>query len=171
MVAFSAHLQCDIFVEPDEKEIERILYMPSTSGNTYQNALGESVRVIPGVVYKLSVAILQSGLENDLAQLSDIKLNGISFGDCNPSGSEIACSFYNCFDDDSIKEVTSYSGLISVQLIYRKIPQHVCDCNLKPWACSPKSGYSGHIPNRSPTRAAAKINLTPIRNMKGEIFI
>ena len=114
---------------------------------------------------------MQSGLGNDLAQLSDIKLNGISFGVCNPSGSEIACSFYNCFGDHSIKEVTSYSGLISVQLIYRKVPQHVCDCNLEPWACSPKSGYSGHIPNRSPTRAAAKINLTPIRNMKGEIFI
>ena len=171
LVAFSEHLQYDIFLELDEKEIETILYMPSTSGITYQNALGESIRVIPGVVYKLSVAILQSGLENDLAQLSNIKLNGISFGDCNPSGSEIACSFYNCFDDHSIKEVTSYSGLISVALVYRKVPKHICDCNLKPWACSPKSGYSGHIPNRSPTRAAAKINLTPIRNMKGEILI
>ena len=168
MVAFSAHLQCDIFVEPDEKEIERILYMPSTSGNTYQNALGESIRVIPGIIYKLSVGILQSGLGNDLAQLSDIKLNGISFGDCNPSGSEMACSFYNCFDGQSIKEVTSYAGSISVTLIYRNVPQHICDCNLKPWACSPKSGYTGHIPNRAPTRAAAKINLKPIRNMKGK---
>ena len=145
--------------------------MPSTSGNTYQNALGESIRVIPGVVYKLRVGILQSGLGNDLAQLSDIKLNGISFGDCNPSGSEIACSFYNCFGDHSIKEVTSYTGLISVALVYRKVPKHICDCNLKPWACSPKSGYSGHIPNRAPTRAAVKINLTPIRNMKGGILI
>ena len=168
LVPFSAHLQYDIFLEPDEKEIERILYMSST---TYQNALGESIRVIPGIIYKLSVGILQSGLGNDLAQLSDIKLNGISFGDCNPSGSEIACSLYNCFDDNSIKEVTSYTGSISVVLIYRKVPQHICDCNLNSWACSPKSGYSGHIPNRAPTRAAAKINLTPIRNMKGEILI
>ena len=128
----------------------------------------QQVRV---VVTSHVVEILQSGLENDLAQLSDIKLNGISFGDCNPSGSEIACSFYNCFDDQSIKEVTSYTGLISVELIYRKVPQHICDCNLKPWACSPKSGYSGHIPHRAPTRAAAKINLTPIRNMKGGILI
>ena len=145
--------------------------MPSTNGNAHPKALGESIRVIPGIIYKLSMAILQSGHNNDLAQLSDIKLDGISYGGCNPSGSDIACSFYECFDDHSIKEVTSYTGLISVSLEYRNVPQHICDCNLKPWACSPKSGYSGHIPNRAPTRAAVKINLTPIRNMKGEILI
>ena len=123
--------------------------------------------VIPGIVYKIGLEILQSGLENDIARLSEFKLDDNTLGECNPSGSETACSFYNCFKDASKKEITSYTGVISASLVYHKNPHYTCDCDFNTWECSPKHGHTGHIANRAATRAAAKITLTPIRNTKG----
>ena len=133
----------------------------------YQKAMGGSIRVIPGIVYKIGLEILQSGLENDIARLSEFKLDDNTLGECNPFGSETACSFYNCFNDPSNKEITSYTGVIAASLVYHKNPHYTCDCDFNTWECSPKHGYTGHIANRAATRAAAKITLTPIRNTKG----
>ena len=156
-----------LLLEPDEKIIEKIFYMPSTTGYMYQKAMAGSIRVIPGIVYKIGLAILQSGIENDIARLSEFKLDEKNLGECNPSGSETTCSFYNCFKDPSNKEITSYTGVISASLVYHKNPHYICDCDFNTWECSPKHGLTGHIANRAATRAAAKITLTPIRNTKG----
>ena len=141
--------------------------MPSTNGIENQKTMGGSIMVIPGIVYKIGLEILQSGLNNDIARLSEFKLGGKSFGGCNPSGSETACNFYNCFDGHSTEELTSDTGVITASLVYQKNPHYICDCSFNPWGCSPKSGYTGFIDNRAATKGAAKITLTPIRNMKG----
>ena len=130
-----------------------------------------SLRVIPGIVYKIGLEILQSGHENDIARISEFKLDEKSIGECKPSGSENACSFYNCFKDPLNKEITSYTGVISASLVYQKNPHYTCDCDFNTWECSPKHGITGHIVNRAATKAVAKVTLTPIRNTKGSHLI
>ena len=154
------------FIESDDQVISKLLYQGQQDGNW--TTIEEEMEVIPGVVYRLELEVLQGGLESPDAIVLKITLNENEFGECNPPGSDYSCSFYKCHFELDQNEIFSLTGLLHVYLKYKHASHH-CDCDETTSECSPKKreDKSGDVPNRGQVHAVARITLTPIRNTKG----
>ena len=138
---------------------------PNTENPTYSG----DVYVVPGVVYRVKLEILQNDLGHpEKEKVEDIQLDGRSIGECNPPGLDLSCNFYECGTDINSNEVSSTTGSINIKLFYKGNSQD-CDCNEETWECSPEQGKPGHVSGRTSMQAAARLTLTPIRNKKGYI--
>ena len=155
------------FIESDDQVISKLLYQGQQDGNL--TTIEEEMEVIPGVVYRIELEVLQGGLESPDATVSKITLNDNEFGECNPPGSDYSCSFYKCHFDQDKNEILSLTGLLHVELKFKHTSHH-CDCDENTWECSPKKRIdrSGDVPNRIPVHAVARLTLTPIRSTKGK---
>ena len=123
-----------------------------------------TISVISNVKYDLKFEVLLSDLGHDYEKLVDIKLNGVSLGECNPDcghmspiDCDYACIFYDCTPHLSQTTISSATGVVRAVLAYQGHSRD-CDCDTNAWHCKRENIDL----TLTPVVAAARITLTPI---------
>ena len=120
----------------------------------------QTIQVYPNQEYSLDVEVLRSGLSDANSKISDIKVDGISIGECNPAGSDNACDFYECGMIPGTKVFSSPTGSFVVEVDYVG-QSYQCDCDVSTWTCQKNVGSIFGIDNPTQIVAAARINFRP----------
>ena len=154
-----------IIIDPTEdKRIVKVIYKETTFNYVQVGNKGsykDIIQVTPNEIYDMKLEVLQNDLEQASEKVEEIIINGINIGECNPPGSDTDCTFYDCTSSLGIKEVSSQSGTIPVQLKYIG-NEHDCDCNKVTWKCQPQKNEAG----QTHVVAAARITLSPQNKAK-----
>ena len=90
-------------------------------------------------------------------KVSNIILDGVSIGDCDPDGGDYECTFYDCAHSLTRKTVSSGNGAILAALTYERHSWD-CDCDKLTWNCRKQNTVQGY----TPMTAVARITLTPV---------
>ena len=100
-------------------------------------------------------------MADENSKISDVRVDGISIGECNPVGSDYACDFYECGTIPGTKVFSSSTGSFVLEVDYVG-QSYKCDCDLSSWTCASNIGSVFQIDNH-PTQvvAAARINFKP----------
>jgi len=99
-------------------------------------------------------------LQNDLASgkgqewVTDVLIDGESFGECAPDGGDYDCTFFTC--DFEKKEFQSVSGNVDLD-VRLKGHSKDCDCDTSTWECSAENS----VPDRTPMTAVGRFTFTP----------
>ena len=123
----------------------------------------KTVQVYPNQEYSVDVEVLRSGLADTNSKIYDIKIDGISIGECNPTGSDYDCDFYECGTIPGTKIFSSSTGHFVVELDYVG-QSYKCDCDTSSWTCASNIGSVFQIDNPTQIVAAARINFRPWGN-------
>ena len=140
----------------DPAVIQHVIY---AEGKTKTPSIGSTINVVPDVTYSLKVEVLRNDLGSKSEKVSDIQLDGVTIGDCNPDGGDYDCTFFDCGQSLTKTTITSSSGSIIAALAYEGAYRtHSCDCNKETWECAKQDTMIGF----TPMTAVARITLTPI---------
>ena len=135
--------------------ITKTLHEEGTDG-TSPSHYTATVYVFPNTAYIIELEVLKNYFGADDKKVSNIKVNGKLIGECNPSGVDNDCKFYNCTSELTMGAILSETGRVLVELAYPEISQQ-CVCNKDTWECK-KDTWDG----ASPMVAVARFTLTPI---------
>ena len=138
----------------DPAVIQHVMY---AEGKTKTPSIGSTINVMPDVTYSLKVEVLRNDLGGENEKVSNIQLDGVTIGDCNPDGDDYDCTFFDCEQSLTKTTITSSSGSIIAELAYEG-HSHDCDCNKNTWECAKQDTMIGF----TPMTAVARITLTPI---------
>ena len=128
-----------------------------------------TITVVPNLRYELKVEVLRNDLGRKDEKVSDITMNGVIIGGCNPDGDDYDCTFYDC--TSSLKQTTIFSHTASIKAsLHFRGHSRDCDCDKNTWECSKEDTK----PHFTPMKAVARITLSPIGGTssgnRGEIF-
>ena len=146
-----------IYAEGTEVTDEDYDMMAGRSLTTYSDI----IPVTPNVIYSIRLEVLQSGLGGSNKKVWDIKFDDNKIGACNLPGPGNSCHFHECGSAITLREISSTSGKLVVDLRYSS-HSHECDCDKMTWDCNPK----GNIAGRSNIVAAARVILTPTTKLR-----
>ena len=124
----------------------------TSSSSTYSRVID----VYPNEKYSVQIEVLRSGLGGSDDKVSNIIIDGISVGECNPPGSDSDCDFYNCGSQLGSTIFSSITGKIPVDLEYVG-NSYECNCDTAAWTCS--SGIDSLF--KTPMLAAARVTFKP----------
>ena len=116
-----------------------------------------TITVIPHRKYELVVEVLRNDLGGAHEKVADVKINGISLGECDPDGNDLDCTFYNCTSSWNKSTIVYNTTFVKVFLHFVGHSRD-CDCNTTTWECLKE--YEN--PNLTPVLAVARITLTPV---------
>ena len=91
-------------------------------------------------IYSIKVELMLTDLDGS-SEYADIIIDGIDFGRCNPSGTQMSCEWYTCTE----KQVSISNSIISVNIQYGSEVGDLGKCT--------SDGQTGH--------GVARITLTP----------
>ena len=145
----------------DKAIIQHVIY---AEGKTPTSWIGSIINVVPYVPYSLKVEVLRNDLAGTEEKVSNIKLDGVTIGDCNPDGGDYDCTFFDCGQSLTKTTITSSNGSIIAALTYSD-RGHTwdCDCDKNTWDCRKQNTMIGF----TPMTAVARFTLTPI---PGNVF-
>ena len=115
-----------------------------------------TINVVPNVDYNVKIEVLRNDLGEEYEKVSEIAIDGVVIGDCNPDGDDYDCTFFDCQDSIQNSTITSETGSILVALTYQNHSWD-CDCDKETWACSKEN----ENPTWTPMTAVARITLSP----------
>ena len=98
---------------------------------------------MPNKMYGVKVELMMTDLDTT-SEYADITIDGVNYGTCNPSGSQMSCQWYTC-TGLSQSQVTTASSSVSIQIQYSSGVNDLGDCTA--------DGLSGH--------GVARITLIP----------
>ena len=129
----------------------------SWNGKPTRASYEDTITVVPHLKYELQIEVLRNDLGHPSERVSDITMNGVGVGGCNPDGDDYDCSFYNC--TSSLDQTTVSSDTASIKAIFHfQGHSSDCDCDKNTWECSKENTK----PDLTPMTAVARITLTPI---------
>ena len=114
----------------------------------------------------LQFEVLRNDLGDEGEEVKYIKIDGETIGRCKPPGDDQECDFYDCSSNLERKEVSSSSGILSVELTYTG-HSHDCDCNKATWLCEKQNN---NMKGRTRIAAAARITLHHKVVAKGTLY-
>ena len=99
-------------------------------------------------------------MADENSKISDLRIDGISIGECNPVGSDYVCDFYECGEIPGTKIFSSSTGSFVLEVDYVG-QSYKCDCDLSSWTCASNIGSVFQVDNPTQVVAAARINFKP----------
>ena len=137
-------------------------YAPSSGVETFKDV----IYVTPNELYEIRFEVLRNDLGDEGEEVKSIKIGGETIGRCKPPGDDQECDFYDCSSNLERKEVSSSSGILSVELTYTG-HSHDCDCNKATWICEKQNN---DMKGRTRIAAAARITLQQKVVAKGTFY-
>ena len=116
---------------------------------------------MPYLTYSFKLEVLRNDLGHSNEKVSNITLDGVTIGDCNPDGDDYDCTFFDCAQSLTKTTIRSQNGSIVAALTYEGHSWD-CDCDKQTWQCSKEDTTIGF----TPMTAVARFIFTPI---KGEV--
>ena len=139
----------------------RLNYAPALGVETYKDV----IYVEQNEIYELRFEVLRNDLGDDGEEVKYIRIDGETVGRCKPPGGDQECDFYDCSSDLERKEISSSSGILSVELTYTG-HSHDCDCNKATWSCEKQNN---EMQGQTRIAAAARITLQRKVSAKGRM--
>ena len=115
------------------------------------------INIVPHLTYILKVEVLRNDLASSNEKVSNITLNGVAIGDCNPDGEDYDCTFFDCSGSLTKTSISSGNSSILAAFTYEGHSWD-CDCDKETWKCSKENTTI----NYTPMTAVAKVTLTPL---------
>lgn len=112
----------------------------ATNSPTNGPLISGYVSVEANEIYSVKVELMLTDLDGS-SEYADVTIDGIDFGRCNPSGSQMSCEWYTCTE----KQVSTSSSIVSVKVQYGSEVGDLGKCS--------SDGQTGH--------GVARITLTP----------
>ena len=112
----------------------------ATNSPTDGPLINGHVLVEANKMYSVKVELMLTDLDGS-SEYADIIIDGIDFGRCNPSGTQMSCEWYTCTE----KQVSISNSIISVNIQYGSEVGDLGKCT--------SDGQTGH--------GVARITLTP----------
>ena len=137
-------------------------YAPSSGVETFKDV----IYVTPNELYEIRFEVLRNDLGDEGEEVKSIKIGGETIGRCKPPGDDHECDFYDCSANLERNEVSSSSGILSVELTYTG-HSHDCDCNKATWICEKQNN---DMKGRTRIAAAARITLQQKVVAKGTFY-
>ena len=147
-----------LFHHISDSIVTNVVYQEGTSVGT--STYSKTVQVYPNQEYSIDVEVLRGGLADDKSKISDLRVDGISIGQCNPIGSDYACDFYECGEIPGTIIFSSSTGSFVLEVDYVG-QSYKCDCDLSSWTCASNIGSVFEVDNPTQVVAAARINFKP----------
>ena len=97
-VNFSEMNECYHIMELASPLVQKIVYLNDDGLNSVAQTWQATIDVKPNVVYSVVWEVLRSDLSSSSEYVVDVKLDGKSFGGCNPPGTDYSCDFFTCYD-------------------------------------------------------------------------
>ena len=145
------------------RTIQKVIYEEGTDAFSRPQIYSDIIEATPHMNYDIQIEVLLNDLGEVDEKISDISVNGISIGECNPNCGDMtarecdyACTFYDCTPHLTHTIVSSGSGTFNVKLQYEEHSRD-CDCDKSTWQCQKENTGTG----LSPMVAVARITLTP----------
>ena len=132
--------------------------MIHTSGTTANTDNEGTIHVQPNTRYHVRFEILQNDLHSASEKVTAVWVDGEDLGECNPTGGDYDCTFWDCSPSQKSLIITSKSsGKVEVNM---KLTGHSwdCDCDTTTWECSKQDTVSG----RTKMTAVGIFILTPV---------
>ena len=140
--------------------IHKVIYdeiMKPNSEAPDRSMYGTTLQVIPQQKYWIKLEVLQNDLADSDEKVSRIEIDGKNIGECNPTGGDFDCTFFNCAPDLLSNQISSENGRLKVKLTYQGHSKD-CDCDKQTWRCK-RENLDNSL---TPMVAVARITLTPM---------
>ena len=130
--------------------------------------LSGSLTVVANTQYSIKMEIIRSDLNSATEYVESIKMNGVNFGSCNPTGPDSEstndCTWYDCSSILSPTSITPTSTTITVELTYTSDSDYIrCYCDR---TASSSSASCSETSGADAIYAAVRVTLT---SLNGEI--
>ena len=136
-------------------------------GNSFL-IIDDIVYVKPHVTYLVKLEVLRHNTQ-DTTKSVLFTFNGIMNGNCSFIGyKDRNCKFYDCSPQLDVKEVSSSSGKIEIQIQYEN-PSEKCSCDTQTWKCS--ENLDEDIENGLELHAVTRVTLFPKTHRSGDHFL
>ena len=120
--------------------LDPTIQVMATNSPTDGPLIDGHVLVEANKIYSVKVELMLTDLDGS-SEYADIIIDGIDFGRCNPSGTQMSCEWYTCTE----KQVSISNSIISVNIQYGSEVGDLGKCT--------SDGQTGH--------GVARITLTP----------
>jgi hypothetical protein len=108
---------------------EDVIVMVYSEGETAASnpSAKASATVVPGEIYAIKVEILRNDLGSASERVTDIRIDGVSVGDCNPDGGDYDCTFFDCSSTLTTHIATAKTyGMMDIEI---DVVGHSYDCD------------------------------------------
>ena len=149
--------------------VHKVIYddPPQAQYNNPDKIYADTLQLVPHQKYWIKLEVLQSDLSDSDEKVSRIEIDGKNFGECNPTGSDRDCTFYDCAPHLLSNQISSEKGRLKVKLTFQGHSKD-CDCDKQTWRCKKENEDK----SLTPMAAAVRITLTPMgKQVKPRVLV